>query len=73
MQNTPAYNYINRVRNTDNPREGGGVAIGIEKNLTFRDQSSLIPDSLLDLEMVFVQVVHAHFELYALNVYVSNH
>ena len=73
MSNTPAYNYINRVRNPDNPREGGGVAIGIEKNLIYRDLTPTIPDALQDLEMVFVQIVHSSFELYALNVYVSNY
>ena len=35
VRSTPAYNYINRTR--DNPTRGGGVAIGIDKNLTFRD------------------------------------
>ena len=35
MMSTPAYNYVNRTR--DNPRRGGGVTIGVDKNLTFRD------------------------------------
>ena len=29
------YNYINKTR--ENPKCGGGVAIGIDKNLTYRD------------------------------------
>ncbi len=41
MKTTPAYNYVNKTRGT--PKRGGGVAIGIDKNLTFRDQSHLIP------------------------------
>ncbi len=57
IRTTPAYNYINKTRK--NPTRGGGVAIGIDKNLTYRDQSHLIPENLHEgLEMVFVQVVH---------------
>ncbi len=41
---TPAYNYVNRCR--DIPSRGGGVAIGIDKCLTFRDLSSVIPTTI---------------------------
>jgi hypothetical protein len=53
MKTTLAYNYINKTR--DNPKCGVGVAIGIDKNLTFRDISHLILANLHEgLEIVFV-------------------
>lgn len=43
----------------EDDRFGGGVAIGIERSLIFRDLSSLIPTALAtDLEAVLVQAVH---------------
>jgi hypothetical protein len=57
MKNTPAYNYVSRCR--DVASRGGGVAIGIDRILTFRDLSHLLPEQLSEaLEMVFVQIVH---------------
>ena len=77
MENTPAYNYVCRVREPEddnNNRQGGGVAIGITKSLTFRDVTCTVPQALQEaLELVFVQVVHEQFELYALNVYLSKY
>jgi hypothetical protein len=68
MRTTPAYNYVNRTR--DNQKCGGGVVIRIYKYLIFRHQSHLIPANLnKKLEMVFVQVVHEQFEVYAINAY----
>ncbi len=44
--------------------------IRIYKYFIFRDQLYLIPANLdKKLEMVFVQVVHEQFEVYALNIY----
>ena len=72
MKATPAYNYVSRCR--DNPSRGGGVAIGIDRILTFRNLSHVVPPQLYDaLELVFVQVVHEQFELYALNVYLNSY
>ncbi len=66
MRTTPAYNYVNKTR--DNPKCGDGMVIRIYKYFIFRDQSHLIPANLdKKLEMVFVQVVHEQFEVYALN------
>jgi len=76
MNNTPAYNYVNRIRDPDHTtkRQGGGVAIGIVKSLTFRDLTNTVPESLGEaLELVFVQIVHEQFELYALNVYMPKY
>ena len=69
---TPAYNYISRCR--DNPSRGGGVAIGIDKVLTFRNLSKIVPEHLYEaLEMIFIQVVHEQLELYALNIYLNSY
>ena len=76
LLNTPAYNYVNRIRDPEHEsnRQGGGVAIGIAKSLTFRDVTATVPEALREaLELVFVQVVHEQFELYALNVYLSKY
>ena len=76
MDNTPAYNYISRIRadpGEHNSRQGGGVAIGVSKSLTFRDLADTVPPALQSLELVFVQVVHELFELYALNVYLPRY
>ena len=57
MNSTPAYNYVNRIRDPDRikKRQGGGVAIGIVKSLTFRDLTNTVPESLREaLELVFV-------------------
>jgi hypothetical protein len=40
MQNTPAYNYVNKCR--DNATSGGGVAIGIDRILTYRDLTNAV-------------------------------
>jgi hypothetical protein len=76
MSNTPAYNYVSRVRVDPeclNKRQGGGVSVGIDRLLVFRDISELIPPLLADLEIVFVQIVHDNFELFILNIYVNNY
>ena len=75
LSNTVKYNYVNRVRDPEgnDSRQGGGVAIGITKSLVFRDLTSTVPEALQALELVFVQVVHEQFELYALNVYVNKY
>jgi hypothetical protein len=89
LPNTPSYNYISCVRGgggggeeegedagkgkKESLRQGGGVAVGVERSLTYRDLSALIPPSLSELEAVFVQVVHECFELFLLNVYVSHY
>ncbi len=53
MKTTQAYNYVNKTR--ENLKCGGGVVIGIDKNLTFRDISHLILANLHEgLEIVFV-------------------
>ncbi len=52
ISNTPAYNYISRVRG--NKHKGGGVSVGIDRSLVFRDMSELIPPSLAALELVLV-------------------
>jgi hypothetical protein len=54
-------------------RKGGGVAIGVDRNLTLRDLSNTIPEALRSLEIVLVQFVHQIFELYALCVYLNNY
>ena len=77
MENTPAYNYVCRVRDPEddnNNRQGGGIAIGIAKSLTFRDVTTTVPQALQEaLELVFVQIAHEQFELYALNVYLARY
>ena len=47
------------------------MAIGVDRSLTFRDLSNTIPEALNHLEMVFIQVVHQTFEMYAVCVYLS--
>lgn len=49
------------------------MAIGVTKSLTFRDLTATVPEALQAIELVFVQVVHEQFELYALNVYINNY
>jgi hypothetical protein len=51
MKNTSAYNYISKCR--EKASSGGGIAIGIDRILNFRDLSHLIPKHLYEaLEMV---------------------
>ena len=72
MKTTPAYNYVNKTR--DNPKWSGGVVIRIYKCLMFRYQYHLIPANIdKTLEMVFSQVVHEQFEVYALNFYTNSY
>jgi len=54
IKNTPSFNFINKVRES----RGGGVSIGLEKNLTFKVQSDLIPEELRCLEILLVQIIH---------------
>ena len=56
-----------------NSRQGGGVAIGVSKSLTFRNLTDSVPPALQSLEFVFVQVIHEQFELFALNVYLPRY
>ena len=59
--------------NDENKYIGGGVAIGIYKDLIFRDVSSKIPQSILEsLELIAVQIQHQELKLFLINVYVSN-
>ena len=54
---TPAYNIVSI--NRGNAKLGGGVAIGIDRILTFRNLSHLIPQHVAqELETLLVQVVH---------------
>ena len=47
MQNTPAYNYESRCR--DVPSRGGGVAVGIDRILTYRNLTEeRVPALLLE-------------------------
>jgi hypothetical protein len=54
---TPAYNIVSV--NRGDPKRGGGIAIGIDRILTFRNLSHLLPQHLAqELEVLLVQVVH---------------
>jgi hypothetical protein len=53
IKNSPAYNYVCKCR--DIPSSGGGVAIGIDRILTYRDLSHLIPPTVSKaLEIILV-------------------
>jgi hypothetical protein len=56
MNNSTAHSHANKIRESTNHNKwlGGGVAIGIDKSLTYRDLSALIPEAIQDMEMVFV-------------------
>ncbi len=58
MENTSGYNWVNCCRET--PSSGGGVAIGLDHILTYRNLTEQsVPEALRDqLELLFVQVVH---------------
>jgi hypothetical protein len=57
MKNTPAYVVVSRCR--DIALRRGGVVIGIDRILTYRDLGHLLRAHLnKTLEMVFVQIVH---------------
>jgi hypothetical protein len=82
LENTPAYNYVSLVRSggyENSSNEGksttrlrGGVAIGVEKSLVFRDLTALILHSFLDLQFVLVHFLNECFELFVFNVYVNH-
>ena len=59
----------------ENQNKGGGVSIGIDARLTFRDLSqTTIPKFLLEcFEMLLVQIVHNMFEIFIINIYISNY
>jgi hypothetical protein len=66
-KNTLGYNYVSKCQ--DQVSRGGGVAISVDRILSFLDLSHLLPANLSEsLEMIFVQIVHGWFELCALNV-----
>ena len=73
LMNTPSYNYINKLRDEDDATCGGGIAIGVCKQLTFRDLSKNIPEELSELEILFVQVVNSTFEMFVFNIYLSSY
>jgi hypothetical protein len=53
MKNTPAYNYVSKCH--DRAFREGGVAIGIDRILTFRDLGYLLPAQLNEaLKMLFI-------------------
>ena len=50
------------------------MAIGVARSLTFRDKTQDIPEPLREaLELVFVQVVHEQFEVFALCLYLADY
>ena len=50
------------------------MAIGVARSLTFRDKTQDVPELLREaLELVFVQIVHEAFEVYALGVYLADY
>jgi hypothetical protein len=54
-------------------RQGGGLAIGVERSLTYRDLSDIIPATFSEPETLLVQIVHECFEIYLLNVYINQY
>jgi hypothetical protein len=60
MNNSTAYNYVNKIRENTNQNKWleGGVAIGIDKSLTYRDLSALIPEAIQCFERVLILTVH---------------
>ena len=46
FDNTPAYNYVNKLRETET--HGGGICIGIQSNFFYRDLSNIIPEILVE-------------------------
>jgi hypothetical protein len=51
MFNTTAYNNINLIRENNH---GGGIVVGISKQLIFRNISDIIPQELKSLEMLLI-------------------
>jgi hypothetical protein len=68
---------VNRLRDPDakpESRQGGGIAIAIDRSLVYRDLTKqVIPVTLRDMEMVIVQIVNATFEIYAINIYIADY
>jgi hypothetical protein len=48
---------------------GGGIAIGIQKGIVFRDHTKTLPEKLQDQEILFIQAIHETFEAYLFNIY----
>ena len=72
MRVSPPYNYVSRCR--DIPPRGGRVAIGVDKILTYSNLTHLILAQINEqAEMIFVQIVHEQFEVFALNVYFNSY
>jgi len=57
LSDTTSYNYINLNRTTnkqgDPSRMGGGICIGITKQLTYRDKTDLLP-KFLHIETIMI-------------------
>lgn len=71
LNNTPSYNIVNNIRKVD--QIGGGICIGIDNNITYRNLTHLIPESITkEIEIIFLQVINSDFELYITNVYINN-
>ncbi len=60
MNNSTAHNYVNKIRENSNQNEwsGEGVAIGIDKSLTYRNLWALMPEAIKDFEIVLILTVH---------------
>ena len=55
IKNTPSFDYINLIRQSGNLSQGGGIAVGIDAELFYRNLSELIPEVLKDnLEILFI-------------------
>lgn len=52
IKNTPSYNFINKTRSCN--LQGGGIAVGIDKQLVFRDLTAILPECLKqeDIEII---------------------
>jgi hypothetical protein len=60
MNNYTAYNYVYKIRENYNQNKclGGGVSIGIDKLLTYKDFSVFIPGTLKCFDRILILTVH---------------
>jgi hypothetical protein len=70
-------NFVNLIRkeskNDQNKYLGGGIAIGIYKDLNYIDISDTIPPQLQKTtEMLAVKIFHPLFTLVIVNIYIPN-
>lgn len=69
INNTPRYTFHNKVRSED-PKAGGGIAVGIHKDFSSSNRNDLIPEDLKMLEMLLVHAAFPGAQVFIINIYI---